>query len=276
MIHLHDDLKDCLEQGKEFDQLMNMEGEMFRDMPREGRRTLRFSCRGKSYFIKIHRGVGWREIFKNLFSLRKPILGARNEWQAIKKLNALAIPTTPLVAYGERGLNPARRESFVLTRDLGKTISLETLCADWATNPPTRKLKRSLIKEIARIARLLHSSGMNHRDFYLCHFLLDQHQETDPLKPLLYLIDLHRVEIRSSVPQRWLVKDLGGLYFSALDAGISSNDVYYFLTEYYQQPLREILNSKAALLNEFRDRAIKNYWIMHKRAPENIMKQVHD
>ena len=268
MIRLHDDLKPCLEEGREFDQLMDMEGEMFREMPREGRRTLRFACGGRSYFIKIHRGVGWREIFKNLFSLRLPILGARNEWQAIEKLGELGIPTTPLVACGERGANPARRESFVLTRDLGKTISLEDLCKDWQQTPPPVRLKRSLIRETARIARIMHGNGMNHRDFYICHFLLDLHQDVDVDNPLLHLIDLHRVQIRSKTPSRWIVKDIGGLYFSALDAGLTRNDVYRFLREYYQQPLRDILNNKAAMLNEFTERAIKNYRIMHKRDPE--------
>lgn len=267
MIRLHEDLKACLETGNEFDQLMNMQGDVFREMPREGRRTIRFACGGRSFFIKTHRGVGWREIFKNLFSLRMPILGARNEWQAIEKLDELGIPTTPLVACGERGINPARRKSFVLTRDLGKTVSLEELCASWLEVPPALKLKHSLIREIGRIARILHSNGMNHRDFYICHFLLDQHTEVDPSKPLLYLIDLHRVEIRSHVPRRWLVKDIGGLYFSALDIGLTRNDVYRFLVEYFQRPLRDVLNNEAALLNDFTDRAVKNYVIMHKRTP---------
>jgi len=267
MIHLHDELKKCLVAGSEFDQLMNMDGETFREMPSEGRRTLRFSCNGLSYFIKIHRGVGWKEIFKNLFSFRLPIISAKNEWQAITKLNELAIPTTPLIAFGERGINPARRESFVLTRDLGETISLEELCAEWKETPPDVRFKRALIKEVSRIARLLHNSGMNHRDFYLCHFLLDQHQGSDPSKPLLYLIDLHRVAKRSSVPRRWLIKDIGGLYFSALDIGLTRYDIYYFLTEYYQKPLRKILEDEKDILEEFTTRAIQNYRIMHKTTP---------
>lgn len=267
MIHLDDELLPCVPGDDAFDQLMQMDGEIFRELPNEGRRTLRFACNGRSYFIKIHRGVGWREIIKNLASLRLPVISARNEWRAIRRLDELGIPTTPLVAWGERGGNPARRESFVVTRDLGLTISLEELVADWPQRPPALALKRGLIRETARIARLLHGNGINHRDFYLCHFLLDQHAPVDPAQPLLYLIDLHRVQLRRRTPRRWLVKDLGGLYFSALDAGLSRRDLYRFLRAYFQRPLREVLQQEQALLAEITARAIKNYRIMHQRDP---------
>ena len=36
-----------------------------------------------SNFIKLHYGVGWREIFKNLLLGRWPVLGAKNEWRAL-------------------------------------------------------------------------------------------------------------------------------------------------------------------------------------------------
>lgn len=41
-----------------------LEGEVFREL--EGRRTLRTEVAGRGYFVKIHRGVGWAEIIKNL------------------------------------------------------------------------------------------------------------------------------------------------------------------------------------------------------------------
>jgi heptose I phosphotransferase len=267
MMWLHDDLQACLAEADKFERLMTMQGEVFRHMPKEGRITLRFDCGGDSYFIKIHNGVGWREIFKNLFNLRKPILGARNEWQAIQKLDSLGIPTTPLAGYGERGVNPATKQSFVVTRDLGKTISLEDLVKDWRDTPPAPAFKRALIRQTARIGRTLHGNGMNHRDFYLCHFLLDQHEAINVDNPLLYLIDLHRVQLRTATPRRWIVKDIGGLYFSALDAGLTRRDVFRFLKAYFQQPLRQILHNEQALLDAFTQRAIKNYRIMHDRDP---------
>lgn len=57
-----------------------LKGEVFREL--EARRTLRTEVDGRGYFVKIHRGVGWAEILKNLISLRLPVLGAGNEWRA--------------------------------------------------------------------------------------------------------------------------------------------------------------------------------------------------
>ena len=53
-----------------------LQGEVFREL--EARRTLRTEVAGRGYFVKIHRGVGWGEILKNLMCLRLPVLGAGN------------------------------------------------------------------------------------------------------------------------------------------------------------------------------------------------------
>ena len=47
-----------------------LEGEIYRAL--EQRQTLAFTVDGKRYFIKRHRGVTYREILKNLLSLRIP------------------------------------------------------------------------------------------------------------------------------------------------------------------------------------------------------------
>ena len=45
-----------------------LEGEEFRKV--KSRRTFRFEVEGRGFFAKIHHGVGWREIFKNLFQFK--------------------------------------------------------------------------------------------------------------------------------------------------------------------------------------------------------------
>ena len=74
-----------------FDYIMQLDGEMFRDI--DNRRTLRFSLGGRRYFLKAHYGVGWKEIIKNLLQFRLPVLGARNEWRAIRRLQELGVDT---------------------------------------------------------------------------------------------------------------------------------------------------------------------------------------
>jgi heptose I phosphotransferase len=222
-------------------------GDVFREL--EARRTLRSEVAGRGYFVKIHRGVGWAEIVKNLLSLRLPVLGAENEWRAIQRLSELGVDSMHAVAYGLRGRNPGRQHSFIITEELSPTLSLEDFCLDWKKHPPGVRLKRALIARVARMARRMHLAGVNHRDFYLCHFLLhlDPAPTADQFR--LSLIDLHRAQLRAQLPRRWRDKDLAALYFSALDIGLSRRDLLRFLVAYFSCPLRQILRDEAPLLS---------------------------
>jgi len=229
-----------------FDELMVLDGDMYRQVAR--RKTFKFTLNNKDYFAKIHKGVGWGEIIKNLLQGRLPILGAVNEYEALNALTALGIKTMTVAAYGQRGVNLAELESFVVTESLEPAISLEDLSMDWLKNKPSLKLKRALIKHVATITRQLHDNGINHRDLYICHFLLKELDlkfvsNTDELP--LYLIDLHRVQIRKEVPERWRVKDLAALYFSSMHIGFTRRDFYRFIKAYSGESLRVELNSYA-------------------------------
>ncbi len=221
-----------------FDQIMALEGEVYRAL--EGRRTQRIIIGNHAYFIKQHVGVGWKEIFKNVMQLRAPIVSAKNEWQAIEKLQELSINVPEVIGYGCRGINPASFQSFIITRELSNTLSLEELGKKWQQCPPAFMDKVKIIKEVARIARVMHLNGINHRDFYICHFLLDLATLISN-GPKLSLIDLHRSGLRKKVPQRWVVKDLAGLYFSSKEVGLTKRDLLRFMKEYRKKPLRDLL-----------------------------------
>jgi hypothetical protein len=76
--------------GKDpFTEVEKLQGEVYREL--EGRRTLRTEVAGCGYFVKIHRGIGWGEIFKNLLSARLPVLGAGQEWRAIRRLTEVGV-----------------------------------------------------------------------------------------------------------------------------------------------------------------------------------------
>ncbi|UVE18311.1 lipopolysaccharide core heptose(I) kinase RfaP [Pseudomonas sp. LS44] len=228
-----------------------LQGQVYREL--EGRRTLRTEVAGRGYFVKIHRGIGWGEIAKNLLSAKLPVLGAGQEWRALHRLHEAGVPTMTAVAYGERGTNPASRHSFIITEELAPTVDLEVFTQTWREQPPEPRLKRALIAEVARMTGTMHRAGVNHRDCYICHFLLhtDQVPTADNLK--LSLIDLHRAQTRESTPRRWRDKDLAGLYFSALNIGLSRRDKLRFLKGYFlatqgEQSLRGILRDEARLL----------------------------
>ena len=217
--------------GKDpFVEVLGLDGKEYRS--KEGRRTVQLVIDDKSYFLKTHQGVGWKEIFKNLLQLRLPVIGASNEYFAANRLRDLGIDTLTPVTFGKRGLNPAQQLSFLITEDISNTVSLEEYCADWKAKPPAYAHKKALIELLAHVTKIMHQTGINHRDYYLCHFLLDKNSIKNMTSPKCYLIDLHRAQIRNKVPRRWKIKDLAGLYFSAMDIGLSARDLYRFIHRY--------------------------------------------
>ncbi len=250
-------------QGKDpFAEVDRLEGEVFRQV--KSRKTLRFSVNGKAYFVKIHRGIGWFEILKELSQLKRPVLGADNEWTALNLLHRIGVDTMTPVAYGRRGANPARRQSFVITEELPQTQNLETYCAHWRTRPGPFRLRKALIERVASMMRQMHVHGMNHRDCYICHFLLDVSGDdagTDLDRLRLYVIDLHRAQVRRRTPRRWIVKDLAGLYFSAMDLGLTASDRLRFIRAYRQKPLDHVFPGE------------RRFWIRVERAARALYKK---
>ncbi len=240
-----------------FKQIMGLHGEVFREL--ENRRTQRILLHHRPYFLKQHFGVGWKEIFKNLFQLRLPIVSAHNEWQALKRLQAFHIPVPKIAGYGCRGFNPATRQSFLLTHELPPHISLEDFCKDWKSNPPAFQLKQQLIKKVAWIARVMHENGINHRDFYICHLLLDVNSLQSHQTPVLSVIDLHRAQIRKRVPERWIIKDLAGLYFSSKEIGLTERDLLRFMKEYRNKSLKLILRQEKHFWQRIKKRGNQLY-----------------
>ena len=220
-------------------------------------------------------GIGWKEILKNLLQLRLPVIGAGNEYLAARKLKELGVETLTPLAYGRRGKNPAKQESFLITKDLTGTISLEDYCKNWNTTPPSFETKRALIKKLAAAAKNMHENGINHRDFYICHFLLDEvgfqkaiQYKNDSFN--CYLIDLHRCQLRQRVPYRWRVKDLGGLLYSTMDTGLSARDYFRFIKIYTGKPLRSVLQD--TIWNSVFDNAKKLYLKDFKKPAPAIFK----
>lgn len=232
-----------------------LKGQVYREL--EGRRTLRTEVNGEGFFVKIHRGIGWGEIVKNLITAKAPVLGAGQEWAAIQRLHEAGVPTMTAVAFGERGSNPASQHSFIVTEELAPTISLEDFCVDWPRNPPPARLKWALIDEVARMTGTMHRAGVNHRDCYICHFLLHTARPVTADDFKLSLIDLHRAQTRAATPRRWRDKDLAGLYFSALNIGLTRRDKLRFLKAYFRQPLRQVLKDESTLLSWLEQKAAR-------------------
>ena len=257
MFYLSEELKNFFSDSDPYKVLEELDGNVYREV--KNRKTLQFDYNGKSYFAKIHTGVGWIEILKNLIQFKNPVIGAKNEWSAIKRLRRTSIKTMTVVAYGEKGWNPAKRQSFIITEDLQQTISLEDYCVNWLDSRPQLSERKALICKVAEIASVLHSSGICHRDLYLCHFLL---HKDEPNFPKISVIDLHRALIRGELPKRWVIKDIAGLYYSALNIGRTRWDIQLFIWQY------------GKLNKNYSFRENSNFWMQVKEKAMRMYKKL--
>jgi heptose I phosphotransferase len=233
----------------------NLDGKLYRDYA--NRKTKQFFFKGSSYFLKYHGPVGWKELLKNLIQIKIPVVGAEREWKALLKLQSIKVNCPEPIAFMSKGWNPANKESFLVTKDLEGTISLEDFFKNKMDRDISVAQKRDLLKNVARICRAIHMNGLNHRDLYLCHFHIEK--DTNSTYKDIALIDLHRAQIRKKVPLRWSTKDIGGLLHSIIQFGISEADCYRFLEVYFDSSLRELLIKNKNFIRRARSRAYSMY-----------------
>lgn len=233
-----------------------LQGEVFRDVP--GRRTLRVEIAGKVYFVKLHYGVGWPEIVKNWLLLKRPVIGAENEYLACRDLAEAGIAAPVPAAYAQGPGSMAARRSFVLCDALGGFTSLEDVTDAWPQTPPSPILRRRMLYAVARFAKRFHDHGFIHRDFYICHLLADDAALAQG-RFQLAVLDLHRARRFTDIPQRWRKRDLAALLFSTLDLGYSQRDWLRFVRLYTGLPLKQALAEQAPLWRAVRRRAEKLY-----------------
>jgi len=253
-IFLNKELESLFLSGDPFLVAEDIQGEVFRQTA--NRITKEFSFEGNKYFIKLHYGVGWKEIFKNLIKLRVPTLGAFPEWEALKKLKSLGIDCPEAVGFYSKGINPSNIRSFLVTKSLINTISLEEALQKGKFQKLDFPTKKRFIEKIASMSRSLHNNGINHRDYYLCHLHVDSNMDAGKE---IYLIDLHRAQLRSFVPTRWASKDIGGLFHSALGFKLTEKDFYRFIKTYFQCSLEEALENHSKFISSSRDRAFRMF-----------------
>jgi len=253
-IFLNEEVKNLFSSGDPFPIAENIEGEVFRKTA--NRITKEFTFEGNRYFVKLHYGVGWKEILKNILKFRIPTIGASPEWKALKKLRTLGIECPEPVGFYSAGINPANLKSFLITKSLINTISLEEALKKGKFQKLNFFKKKEFIEKVATISRNLHDKGINHRDYYLCHFHVDKDLDVEKK---IYLIDLHRAQLRSFVPGRWASKDIGGLVHSAMGFNLNEKDFYRFMRTYFQCSLKEALQAHSKFLRTSRNRAFRMF-----------------
>lgn len=239
-----------------------LNGEVFRQVAT--RTTMRVQIEGKHFFVKLHYGVGWLEVLKNWLQLKRPVIGADNEYEICQALASLGI-TAPIPAAFAMGPGSiAHRRSFVLCDELQGYMSLEDVTDTWAQHPPTPMQRHRLLVGVARFARGFHQAGFVHRDFYHCHLWLNQ-EAWSRNQVELGVLDLHRARQFAQLPDAWRARDLAALLFSTLDFDFSQRQWLRFIRIYSQRPLRQELEERGAFWQRVRRRAEKLYREGHRK-----------
>ncbi|MCB1684526.1 MAG: lipopolysaccharide core heptose(I) kinase RfaP [Pseudomonadales bacterium] len=230
---LREDLRGLLPEEDLLDAAAALEGTVYREVA--GRSTRRVELGGRWFFLKFHEGVGVAEMLKSWLSLKQPIVGARNEYEACRYLERVGIVAPRVAAFAESTGPAHRRRSFVLCDELEGYDDLETLTLPWLQVTPGGLERRALVLQVARFARRFHDAGLVHRDFYLCHLLRNRHQPDGPLG----VLDLHRALRFEQLPWRWRKRDLAALLYSALDLPLGKCAWLRFVRVYSGRPLAE-------------------------------------
>jgi heptose I phosphotransferase len=88
-----------------------------------------------------------------------------------------------------------------------------------------------LMIKLAQLSANLHGAGLCHRDYYLCHFIIQKKAFNEGQLELI-LIDLHRMLQNQTHESSAVMKDIAALVFSAKDAGFNDDDWALFKQHY--------------------------------------------
>ena len=169
---------------------------------------------------------------------------ARRELENARSVEALGIPTVLPIGWGTHACGTF----FVMEGSPGQPIYA------LAARPDSERLDQ-LSRELGRLIATLHNAGLCHRDLYVDHVLIDG----DDVR----LIDLGRVmRFRR---RRWIVKDLGGLLFSAWREDLPARASRRFLASYVHHSHAEW---RVRTLIQSLQRKARGYWRHNRLHPQ--------
>lgn len=90
--------------------------------------------------------------------------------------------------------------------------------------------RHDIARQLGFLVRLLHENKLFHRDLYLCHVFLTRNRDG---AIVLRVIDLARMIENPLLPERWRIKDLAALQYSAPSPIVTRADRMRFMRAYY-------------------------------------------
>ncbi len=224
--------------------------------------------RRRHFFLKRHHPEPLRGRRLLALFVQKQILSeGRKEFDTICDFRKHKIATVIPVVAGERYAGLFRVESFLMTEAFEPFVSVEKIIRnhpEFLEGAAGAKRKKNILEAAAHLARHMHRSGFNHRDFNATHVLVWYENESDIRE--LALFDLQRVDRRQIFKFRWIIKTLAELNYTLPDHLFSAEERLHLFRTYKE---KDRLN----LWDQF-----QWYWIRRKTArigrhTENMIKK---
>jgi heptose I phosphotransferase len=177
-----------------------------------------------TFFLKRYDNVPVPAQIKNWLGHRCIASTMFYDLDAAQKLAAAGINTPQPICYGsEMGILFEKR-SFIVTKQIPGESLERLLPPCFAGNKKNLKECRQFIASLANFARQFHATGYRHRDFYFAHIF---HHNGN-----FYLIDLQRAFKPLLCSQRYLIKDIAQLSYSAPGKSFTRTDRIRFYLAY--------------------------------------------
>ena len=159
----------------------------------------------ESYFLKWHGRAPLKDYIKPVLQLKRPIVGAWNEWLAMHQFAENGIPSMVPVAFGAH-----ESQSFVISKG-GENCQKLSELANENMDRLSEEKWQDVFRRLGMMTRKMHDAGLYHQDYYLGHLLLPD----DENDQRIFVIDLGRAGHSRNLSMRWIVKDLSQLVYSS-------------------------------------------------------------
>ncbi|MCX5633338.1 MAG: hypothetical protein NTW93_06680 [Phycisphaerae bacterium] len=227
--HLRNDFVDCFGKLglKSMDDIFSFSGgkNLTKDNLASFRQRIMFNTDNPrtTLFLKRYQNIPKSVQLKNWLTRGKIISTMACDLQPAENLRKLGINTPEVIAFGQEWGGLFEKRSFIITEKIPDSASLEEKLPD-----SFYRDRKNFIESLAAFVRKFHDTGFRHRDLYLCHiFCNSQGQFT--------LIDLNRVFKPIVFSQKYLVKDLAQLYYSAPGKIFTKTDRLRFFLAYMRK-----------------------------------------
>jgi len=174
-------------------------------------------------FLKRYQNIPKLTQLKNWLNQRKKVSTMACDLEPAKNLKKLGINTPRAIAFGQQYSGLFEKRSFIITEKIPDSASLEEKIPQ-----SFYRGRKTFIENLAQFIRRFHDTGCRHRDLYLCHIFCNSQGK-------FTLIDLNRVFKPVVFSQRYRIKDLAQLYYSAPGRIFTKTDRLRFFLAYLQK-----------------------------------------